>query len=86
MGFVLLGSKTRRRIVASALVTRHRQIPVIQQLSAVRTPRRANRPALVPGTASVTESLLEQYAVLTPLDCQPDCSVSQGIRTIFPAT
>jgi hypothetical protein len=29
---LLLGSMARSRIVASALVTRHRQIPVIQQL------------------------------------------------------
>jgi hypothetical protein len=34
MDFVLLGSITGSRIVASARVIRHRRIPVIQQLSA----------------------------------------------------
>jgi hypothetical protein len=33
MDFVLLGSITGNRIVASARVMRHRRIPVIQQLS-----------------------------------------------------
>jgi hypothetical protein len=35
MDFVPLGSITRDRIVASARVMRHRQIPAIQQLSAI---------------------------------------------------
>jgi hypothetical protein len=35
MNLHLLGSMARGRIVASVLVMRHRQIPVIQQLSAV---------------------------------------------------
>jgi hypothetical protein len=41
MDLVLLRSTARNRIVASARVMRHRRIPVIEQWSAHREPRRA---------------------------------------------
>jgi hypothetical protein len=70
MNLVLLGSITRAEIVASTRVMRHRQIPVIQQMSAVR-----NRAAWGIDIHScrglrVSESLLEQYPVLAVLDGQ----------------
>jgi hypothetical protein len=50
MDFVLLRSITRNQIVASARVTRHRQIPVIQPFG----PRPTNRAVNIRCIADVT--------------------------------
>jgi hypothetical protein len=66
MNLVLLGSITRAEIVASTRVMRHRQIPVIQQMSAVRNRGTSGSTS----TLAVDEPLLEQYPGLAVLDGQ----------------
>jgi hypothetical protein len=53
-------------MVASTRVMRHRQIPVIQQVSAARNRATSGSTS----TLAVDESLLEQYPVLAVLDGQ----------------
>jgi enterochelin esterase-like enzyme len=70
MNLVLLGSITRAEIVASTRVMRHRQIPVIQQMSAVRNRAAWGSTSTLAVGLRVSESLLEQYPVLAVLDGQ----------------
>jgi hypothetical protein len=57
----------RSRIVASGLVTRHRQIPVIQQLLAVTNRAARRSTSTLPWTVRVSEALLEQYPGHLPI-------------------